>query len=141
MSVAAFAFPALTIKTLGSAIFLFIFSKHISTGADLNLFEVNKPDQIAFFSSFTIEVSNLVPYFVLEDASSKTKYGTRLDTSIVKLEKKAIWSGLFTSNKFKSAPVEICLEKMNKNIAEPKVLIVNAGNANAATDKKGKKDS
>ena len=49
-------------------------------------------------------------------ASSKTKYGTRLDTSIVKLEKEAIWSGLFTSNKFKSAPVEICLEKMNKNI-------------------------
>ncbi len=74
-------------------------------------------------------------------ASSKTKYGARLDTSIVKLEKEAIWSGLFTSNKFKSAPVEICLEKMNKNIAEPKVLIVNAGNANAATGKKGKKDS
>ena len=74
-------------------------------------------------------------------ASSKTKYGTRLDTSIVKLEKEAIWSGLFTSNKFKSAPVEICLEKMNKNIAEPKVLMVNAGNANAATGKKGKKDS
>ena len=74
-------------------------------------------------------------------ASSKTKYGTRLDTSIVKLEKEAIWSGLFTSNKFKSAPVEICLEKINKNISEPKVLMVNAGNANAATGKKGKKDS
>jgi len=74
-------------------------------------------------------------------ASSKTKYGTRLDTSIVKLEKEAIWSGLFTSNKFKSAPVEICLEKINKNISEPKVLMINAGNANAATGKKGKKDS
>ena len=74
-------------------------------------------------------------------ASSKTKYGARLDTSIVKLEKEAIWSGLFTSNKFKSAPVEICLEKMNKNISEPKVLMVNAGNANAATGKKGKIDS
>ena len=74
-------------------------------------------------------------------ASSNTKYGARLDTSIVKLEKEAIWSGLFTSNKFKSAPVEICLEKMNKNISEPKVLMVNAGNANAATGKKGKKDS
>jgi len=74
-------------------------------------------------------------------ASSKTKYGTRLDTSIVKLDKEAIWSGLFTSNKFKSAPVQICLEKMNKNISEPKVLMVNAGNANAATGKKGKKDS
>ena len=74
-------------------------------------------------------------------ASSKTKYGARLDTSIVKLEKEAIWSGLFTSNKFKSAPVEICLEKMNKNISEPKLLMVNAGNANAATGKKGKKDS
>jgi glutamate N-acetyltransferase/amino-acid N-acetyltransferase len=74
-------------------------------------------------------------------SSSMTKYGTRLDTAIVRLEKKAIWSGLFTSNKFKSAPVEICLEKMNKNISEPKVLMVNAGNANAATGKKGKKDS
>ena len=77
----------------------------------------------------------------IDCASSKTKYGARLDTSIVKLEKEAIWSGLFTSNKFKSAPVEICLEKMNKNISEPKVLMVNAGNANAATGKKGKKDS
>ena len=74
-------------------------------------------------------------------ASSKTKYGTRLDTSIVQLKKEAIWSGLFTSNKFKSAPVEISLEKINKNISEPKVLMVNAGNANAATGKKGKKDS
>ena len=74
-------------------------------------------------------------------ASSNTKYGTRLDSTIVKLEKKAIWSGLFTSNKFKSAPVEICLEKINKNISEPKILMINAGNANAATGKKGKKDS
>ena len=74
-------------------------------------------------------------------SSSMTKYGTRLDTAIVRLEKKAIWSGLFTSNKFKSAPVEICLEKMNKSISEPKVLMINAGNANAATGKKGKKDS
>ena len=74
-------------------------------------------------------------------SSSMTKYGNRLDTAIVRLEKKAIWSGLFTSNKFKSAPVEICLEKMNKSISEPKVLMVNAGNANAATGKKGKKDS
>lgn len=74
-------------------------------------------------------------------ASSATKYGTRLDTTIVKLEKNTIWSGLFTSNKFKSAPVEICLEKINKNISEPKVLMINAGNANAATGKRGKKDS
>ena len=54
-------------------------------------------------------------------ASSKTKYGTRLDTSIVKLDKKAIWSGLFTTNKFKSAPVQICLEKMNKKIGRAHV--------------------
>ena len=74
-------------------------------------------------------------------SSSGSKYGTRLDTTIVKLEKKAIWSGLFTSNKFKSAPVEICLEKINKNTSEPKILMINAGNANAATGKKGKKDS
>ena len=72
-------------------------------------------------------------------ASTATKYGTRLDTAIVKLEKNAIWSGLFTSNKFKSAPVEICLEKINKNISEPKVLMINAGNANAATGKEVKK--
>ena len=74
-------------------------------------------------------------------ASSNTKYGTRLDSTIIKLEKKAIWSGLFTSNKFKSAPVEICLKKINKNISEPKVLMINAGNANAATGKKGIRDS
>ena len=74
-------------------------------------------------------------------SSSMTKYGKRLDTTIVKLNKEALWSGLFTSNKFKSAPVEICLSKINKSVSQPKVLMINAGNANAATGLQGKKDA
>lgn len=74
-------------------------------------------------------------------ASSKSKYGIRLDTAIVSLGSKSNWSGLFTTNKFKSAPVEICLKKINKSFSGTKLLMINAGNANAATGFQGIKDS
>ncbi|MBV12606.1 MAG: bifunctional ornithine acetyltransferase/N-acetylglutamate synthase [Flavobacteriaceae bacterium] len=70
-------------------------------------------------------------------SSTNSKYGKRLDTVIVELNSKAKISGLFTSNKFKSAPVQICLDHFKGKMSGKKLLIVNAGNANAATGKKG----
>ena len=70
-------------------------------------------------------------------SSTNSKYGKRLDTAIVELNSKAKISGLFTSNKFKSAPVQICLDQFKSKMSGKKLLIVNAGNANAATGKKG----
>ena len=74
-------------------------------------------------------------------ASSKIKYGNRLDTSIVEIDSNACISGLFTSNNFKSAPVQICIKKLNKGIKGKKILAINAGNANAGTGSQGIKDA
>ena len=70
-------------------------------------------------------------------ASTKTIYGKRLDTVLIELNPEAKISGLFTSNKFKSAPVQICLKQLKKKMKGKKMLAINAGNANAATGKKG----
>ena len=49
-------------------------------------------------------------------ASTKTIYGERLDTALIELNPDAKISGLFTSNKFKSAPVQICLKQLKKKM-------------------------
>ena len=74
-------------------------------------------------------------------ASTNTHYGKRLDTTLVKLNSKANLSALFTSNKFKSAPVQICLSQIKKKMKGEKILAINAGNANAATGRKGVSDT
>ena len=74
-------------------------------------------------------------------ASTKTTYGHRLDTTLVELNSDAKISGLFTSNKFKSAPVQICLDQLKAKMKGKKMLAINAGNANAATGKKGVSDA
>ena len=74
-------------------------------------------------------------------ASTNTHYGKRLDTTLVKLNSKANFSALFTSNKFKSAPVQICLNQIKKKMKGEKILAINAGNANAATGRKGVSDT
>ena len=74
-------------------------------------------------------------------ASTKTIYGERLDTALIELNPDAKISGLFTSNKFKSAPVQICLKQLKKKMKGKKMLAINAGNANAATGKKGVSDA
>ena len=74
-------------------------------------------------------------------ASTKTLYGKRLDTVLIELNPEAKISGLFTSNKFKSSPVQICLKHLKKKMKGKKMLAINAGNANAATGKKGVSDA
>jgi len=74
-------------------------------------------------------------------ASTNTSYGRRLDTTLVELNSKANMSALFTSNKFKSAPVQVCLNHIKTKKKGRKILAINAGNANAATGKKGVSDT
>ena len=74
-------------------------------------------------------------------ASTNTSYGKRLDTTLVELNSKANVSALFTSNKFKSAPVQVCLNHIKTKKKGRKILAINAGNANAATGKKGISDT
>ena len=73
-------------------------------------------------------------------ASSNTRYGSRDDSLIVKLPPKSKLSGKFTSNKLRAAPVHLAIQNLLNLSKENKILLINAGNANAATGPNGLKD-
>ena len=73
-------------------------------------------------------------------ASSNTRYGKKEDSLIVTLPQKSILSGKFTSNKLKAAPVILAAENLLNPKKTEKILLINAGNANAATGPNGLKD-
>lgn len=73
-------------------------------------------------------------------ASSNTRYGSRDDSLIVKLPPKSKLSGKFTSNKLRAAPVQLAIQNLLSLSKESKILLINAGNANAATGPNGLKD-
>ena len=73
-------------------------------------------------------------------ASSNTRYGSRDDSLIVKLPPKSKLSGKFTSNKLRAAPVQLAIQNLLILSKENKILLINAGNANAATGPNGLKD-
>ncbi|HJL95452.1 MAG: bifunctional ornithine acetyltransferase/N-acetylglutamate synthase [Gammaproteobacteria bacterium] len=73
-------------------------------------------------------------------ASSNTRYGKRNDSLVITLNKESTLSGKFTSNSFKAAPVKIAIKNLQSLIKGEKALVINAGNANAATGSKGIKD-
>ena len=73
-------------------------------------------------------------------ASSNTRYGKKEDSLIVTLPQEAILSGKFTSNKLKAAPVILAIENLLNPKKTEKILLINAGNANAATGPNGLKD-
>ena len=73
-------------------------------------------------------------------ATTNSKYKERLDCAVVKIPKSSTLSGVFTTNNFKSAPVKDCLKKFKKKLNGNKLLVINAGNANAGTGLAGEKD-
>ncbi len=76
----------------------------------------------------------------LGTASSNTRYGKKEDSLLVTLPQESILSGKFTSNKLKAAPVKLAIEHLSNSKKAKKILLINAGNANAATGPKGLKD-
>ena len=76
----------------------------------------------------------------LGTASSNTRYGRKEDSLLVTIPQESILSGKFTSNKLKAAPVKLAIENLSNSKKAKKVLLINAGNANAATGPKGLKD-
>ena len=76
----------------------------------------------------------------MASASSNTRYGKRDDSLLVSIEKGSTISGKFTNNSFKSAPVITAKAHLEKCSGKEIVLMINAGNANAGTGKKGAKD-
>ena len=73
-------------------------------------------------------------------ASSNTRYGKRNDSLIITLDEKSTISGKFTSNSFKAAPIKIAKKNLTSLLPGKKALLINAGNANAATGLKGVND-
>ena len=66
--------------------------------------------------------------------------GTRADCALVVADEPALSAGVFTKNMVAAAPVLYCKETMANN-ARARAVLVNAGQANAATGTKGMEDS
>lgn len=64
---------------------------------------------------------------------------TGKDIALIYSEIPCIASGLFTTNKASAAPVKLTKERIKKGIAQ--AIIVNSGNANCMTGKRGMKDA
>lgn len=61
------------------------------------------------------------------------------DLSIIYSEKKAVSAATFTTNKVKAAPVQINMENIKNDNTQ--AVVINSGNANACTGKKGFEDA
>ncbi|EJF90468.1 bifunctional glutamate N-acetyltransferase/amino-acid acetyltransferase ArgJ [Bartonella tamiae] len=72
----------------------------------------------------------------IKTAQAGIKYCDRTDLLIISFDKAAEIAGIFTQSKCPSAPVEHCRNILSHGRA--RALIVNSGNANAFTGKKGK---
>jgi len=66
--------------------------------------------------------------------------GTRADCALIVADEPALSAGVFTKNMVAAAPVLYCKETMANN-ARARAVLVNAGQANAATGTKGMEDS
>ncbi|MFC5586177.1 bifunctional glutamate N-acetyltransferase/amino-acid acetyltransferase ArgJ [Nitratireductor kimnyeongensis] len=69
-------------------------------------------------------------------AEARVKYKGRTDLLTMVFEEGTTVAGVFTRSKCPSAPVEFCRENLAGGIA--RILVVNSGNANAFTGKKGR---
>ena len=76
----------------------------------------------------------------LGSASSNTRYGKRDDSLVIALDEKSKISGKFTANSFQAAPIKVAKRNLKSLLPGKKVLLINAGNANAATGLKGIND-
>jgi glutamate N-acetyltransferase/amino-acid N-acetyltransferase len=64
---------------------------------------------------------------------------SRLDLAVVRSTERATGAGMFTVNRMLAAPVVVSKEHLE--LAQPQAVVVNSGNANAATGPKGEQDA
>ncbi|VVT29634.1 bifunctional glutamate N-acetyltransferase/amino-acid acetyltransferase ArgJ [Rhizobium sp. EC-SD404] len=72
----------------------------------------------------------------LATAAAGIKYRDRTDVMVMVFDRPASVAGVFTTSKCPSAPVEFCRQNLSHGTA--RILVVNSGNANAFTGKKGR---
>jgi len=80
-----------------------------------------------------------VPGFLGNGIAAGIKGGRGKDLSLIFSKVPARAVGVFTTNRFKAAPVILDMKRIKKGIAQ--AIIVNSGNANAATGKGGDEDA
>jgi glutamate N-acetyltransferase / amino-acid N-acetyltransferase len=65
--------------------------------------------------------------------------GQKRDLALIVSEVPAAVAGMFTTNQVCAAPVKVCVERVKRGTAQ--AVVVNSGNANACTGKKGLQDA
>lgn len=78
--------------------------------------------------------------FMFSTAEAAIKKPGKKDIALIFSEKKANIAGAFTTNKIKAAPVKFDIKNI-KSSGKGQAIIVNSGNANACTGKKGMRDT
>ncbi|GAC1415879.1 MAG: bifunctional glutamate N-acetyltransferase/amino-acid acetyltransferase ArgJ [Burkholderiaceae bacterium] len=85
-----------------------------------------------------------VPGIELGIAEAGVRKANRKDVLVIKLVPGAAVAGVFTTNRFCAAPVQLCrahLEGVRSSGAGIRALLINTGNANAGTGKAGLADA
>lgn len=80
-----------------------------------------------------------VPGFLGSAVAAGIKSGGGADLSLIFSEVPARAAGVFTTNRFQAAPVVLDLERISRRCVQS--IIVNSGNANAATGEEGYRDA
>ncbi|MBI5286728.1 MAG: bifunctional ornithine acetyltransferase/N-acetylglutamate synthase, partial [Deltaproteobacteria bacterium] len=80
-----------------------------------------------------------VPGFKAAGISCGIKRGGKKDLALIYSETPATVAGVFTTNAVKAAPVLVDMERVKRGISQ--AIIVNSGNANACTGRKGLEDA
>lgn len=73
-------------------------------------------------------------------AGIKTRPGA-LDVAVLACERAAVAAGVFTSNRVCAAPVHVSREHLHSSRGRVRAVVVNSGNANACTGKRGMRDA
>ncbi|MGY4827963.1 bifunctional glutamate N-acetyltransferase/amino-acid acetyltransferase ArgJ [Sphaerotilaceae bacterium SBD11-9] len=82
------------------------------------------------------EALHPVPGVKLGITMAGVRKANRRDLTVVTLAEGSQVAGVFTSNRFCAAPVQLCRKHLAANIG-PRALVINTGNANAGTGEDG----
>ena len=77
-----------------------------------------------------------VPGVKLGIAMAGVRKANRRDLTVITLAEGSQVAGVFTSNRFCAAPVQLCRKHLDANVG-PRALVINTGNANAGTGEDG----
>jgi glutamate N-acetyltransferase/amino-acid N-acetyltransferase len=89
---------------------------------------------------FSSRQSLTVPGFKFSGISAGIKKTGRKDLALIYSENAAVVRGVFTNNKIKAAPVKLDIARIRKS-GKGQAVIINSGNANACTGKRGSQDA